>query len=321
MSEQTITLKNVKSNVLKILKKHENKTISQFDIYNELLEYYNVDNDKTNTRSTNKKIKYFFNESLTYYQGKENIAMSINDAILYFTFVSNKEQNLKNNFEEEISQDNEEDQQVDDTIFSEISTDDGEYESDYYTDSDNEQFDENNELPEDNDESVINDKDMVSENDKKLNFNIFRKMIGNNKYDDFVDSFVDEDGNTFSHYVVSDPKYYDLIELMVKRDQFKFYTQNFKKLLPLDCCHDNIYSKVNILYMTKISHETSTRHFNAIKTTLTNNFEYELKTRDRRIQELENKTNTLNTQVYFMTGIFLVYSYFLFKVLLKVYIE
>lgn len=318
MSKQTITLKNVKSNVLKILKKHEDKTISQFDIYNELLDYYNVDNDKTNTRSTNKEIKYFFNESLTYYQGKENIAMSINDAILYFTFVSNKKQNSNNNTEEENIIDSTDD---DETIFSEISTDDEEYDSDYCTDSDNEQFDENNESPENNDESIINHKDIVSENDKKLNFNIFRKMIGNDKYDDFVDSFVDEDGNTFSHYIVSDPKYYDLIELMVKRDQFKLYTQNNKNLLPLDCCHANIYSKVNIAYMTKISHETSKRHSDAIKTTLTNNFYYELKTRDRRIQELENKTNTLNTQVYFMTGIFLVYSYFLFKVLLKVYME
>ena len=291
MEESQISLKNVRKNILKILKNNENKTISQFDIYDNLCDIFNV-NNKINTRSSNKKIKTFFNECLTYFQAHKDIVLSIKDNIFYFTFVPNN--NIKktkkiitennkscnddddksdndddksdNNDDKSDNNDDKSDNDDDKSDNNEDKSDNNEDKSDNNEDKSDKDDDDNDKDEDDNDkvddENNIDDKDNIDndniennnvENEKKIKFNIIDKLIKSDENDEFLESFEDENKNTISHYLVNDFKNLNLIKIMINKEIFNFFGKNNEEKIPLDCVNKKLYNELIIFYIEHIT--------------------------------------------------------------------
>ena len=227
MTTTNITSRNVKSNILKILISNENKTLSQFDIYNRLEEIYNIDTKKNNTRSQNKQIKELVNHHLQYLQNHRDITVSIVDAILHFTYFCDE------------TLDDKDDEESDDD-------DDSDYEYESASESD---------------ESLNNEENKVHKGDQ---FDIFEKLIISGTNKDFLDTFRDSNGNTVSHYLVSDKKYLGLISIMTDEELFHYFVENNDKKNPFESACPEICNRICTYYMAKISEDTSIKIANEL---------------------------------------------------------
>jgi hypothetical protein len=260
---ELITSKNVKDNIFKILISKENEKLSQFDIFTRLSEIYNIDNAKINTRSSNKKIKYLFMRNLKYIQQSKDIFTFVDNGILYFKYHSyNNTQieipiitNCKDNKFDESDKYDESDESDESSESDESDESDDENES-YYDDESND----DDEYLTSDDEYLTSDNNIKNSiNNKKSNIiipnnDIFEELINdidNNKQ--FLEQFRDCNNNTVSHHLVSDLKYINLIQQMVKYNIFHFDEINDKHKTPIECASPLIYNKLNKLYISKIA--------------------------------------------------------------------
>ena len=89
MTAMECTYDNIKSNILKIIINGKNEVLSQIDIYNRLLEIYNIKNKKTDTISENSLIKILYS-ALFHFINHKDVSFSINSGICINLILPNK---------------------------------------------------------------------------------------------------------------------------------------------------------------------------------------------------------------------------------------
>jgi hypothetical protein len=221
-----VTYKNIKDSILKFIISRDNEKLSQQDIYERLLEVFQISSEGKNTRSKNKYIKEQFLNALMHFKNQRDILFFVESGNIYLQY------------HDDINNDKNSDSIVDEYIDYEDSDDSyaDEYDSDDYNEEDEDETG-----PENN-----------------VAYDIFEKLMSNvEKNEDMITDFRDSYGFTITHHLVRDIKYKHLVGILFENNLFHYDNKTKCDQTPLDLVCEEMRNDVILMYAYRISVKTN----------------------------------------------------------------